>query len=64
MIYRRFRDWSLEESFIKVLWSYIYIASTVVWPNGKTLIEIDTEPSFRKRKIRIRYGRNRIYRFF
>lgn len=43
MIYRQTRDWSLDESFIKVIGEYII--STVVDQNGKALIDIDIEPT-------------------
>lgn len=42
-IYREFRDWNLDDSFIKVLWAYI--AATVVWPDWKSILEIDIDPS-------------------
>jgi len=42
MIYRRYRDGSLEESFIKVLGAYI--VSTVVNNKNETLLDIDIDP--------------------
>lgn len=42
-IYREFRDWSLDESFVKVVGEYII--STVVDKDGTALVDIDIEPS-------------------
>ena len=42
-IYRELRDWPLDDSFIKVLGSYI--AATVIWPDWKTILQLDVDPS-------------------